>query len=96
MYAWIWRHLPFGLPGKVTGSVLLFAGAVSLLWFYVFPATAPFVEDWLLPFDGSTIEGPGSGPGAEFDDGSDPGLVDPEHDEDVPEDPHEIPYDVGE
>ena len=23
MYAWIWRKLPYGLAGKITGSVLL-------------------------------------------------------------------------
>ena len=46
MYAWIWRHLPFGLPGKIVGSVLLVAGAVAALWFWGFPAAEP-----LLPFD---------------------------------------------
>jgi hypothetical protein len=56
MYAWIWRHLPFGLPGKIIGSVLLVGGAVSLLWFWVFPATSGWVEDFLLPFDQSTID----------------------------------------
>jgi hypothetical protein len=55
MYAWIWRHLPYGLPGKVIGSLLLAAGAVSLLWFLVFPATSEWVERVLLPFDESTI-----------------------------------------
>lgn len=37
MYAWIWRHLPFGLAGKITGSVLLAAAAFALLWFLAFP-----------------------------------------------------------
>jgi hypothetical protein len=46
MYAWIWRRLPFGLAGKLTGSVLLAAAAVALLWFVVFPWAEP-----LLPFD---------------------------------------------
>jgi hypothetical protein len=46
MYAWIWRHLPFGLPGKIAGSVILVAAAVALLWYWVFPAVEP-----LLPFD---------------------------------------------
>lgn len=46
MYAWIWRHLPFGGPGKVIGSALLIAGVVAALWFWGFPAAEP-----LLPFD---------------------------------------------
>jgi hypothetical protein len=46
MYAWIWRHLPFGLPGKIVGSVILVAAAVALLWYWIFPAVEP-----LLPFD---------------------------------------------
>jgi hypothetical protein len=46
MYAWIWRRLPFGLWGKLTGSILLSAAAVALLWFVVFPWAEP-----LLPFD---------------------------------------------
>src|SRR5690606_7171084 len=41
MYGWIWRRLPFGLPGKIIGSVLLIAGAVALLWYWVFPAAEP-------------------------------------------------------
>ncbi len=46
MYAWIWRRLPFGLPGKVIGSALLVVAVVAVLWFWVFPAAEP-----LLPFD---------------------------------------------
>lgn len=46
MYAWIWRRLPFGLPGKLLGSALLIVAAVAMLWFWVFPAAEP-----LLPFD---------------------------------------------
>ncbi len=46
MYAWIWRKLPFGLPGKLIGSLLLATGAVALLWYVVFPWAEP-----LLPFD---------------------------------------------
>ena len=46
MYGWIWRKLPFGLPGKIIGSVLLVAIAAALLWFWIFPAAEP-----LLPFD---------------------------------------------
>src|SRR3954452_6721134 len=46
MYAWIWRKLPFGLWGKITGSLVLVALAASLLWYVVFPWATP-----LLPFD---------------------------------------------
>jgi len=46
VYAWIWHKLPFGLPGKVVGSVLLAAAAAAILWFWVFPAIEP-----VLPFD---------------------------------------------
>lgn len=48
MYGWIWRKLPFGLPGKVAGSVVLVAAAVALLWYVVFPAIDPY-----LPFNDS-------------------------------------------
>jgi putative effector of murein hydrolase LrgA (UPF0299 family) len=53
VYAWIWRKLPFGLPGKIIGSVLLAAAALALLWYWVFPGVEP-----LLPFDDSQIEAP--------------------------------------
>ncbi|MFD6713161.1 hypothetical protein AMK25_04725 [Micromonospora sp. TSRI0369] len=46
MYTWIWRKLPFGLPGKLIGSLLLATATVVLLWFVVFPWAEP-----LLPFD---------------------------------------------
>jgi hypothetical protein len=46
MYGWIWRKLPFGLPGKLAGSVLLIVAAVAILWYWAFPAVEP-----LLPFD---------------------------------------------
>jgi hypothetical protein len=46
VYGWIWRHLPFGLPGRIAGSVLLAAAAAALLWFLVFPAVDPH-----LPFN---------------------------------------------
>jgi hypothetical protein len=50
MYGWIWRQLPFGLPGKIIGSVLLATGAVLLLWYVVFPAIDPY-----LPFNDSVL-----------------------------------------
>jgi hypothetical protein len=78
VYAWIWRKLPFGLAGKLAGSVLIAIAAVSLLWYVVFPWAEP-----LLPFDdvqvtqdsGETGGGPGGDP-------------------DLPVDPsdHELPY----
>jgi hypothetical protein len=46
VYAWIWRHLPLGLPGKIVGSVILIAAVVALLWYWVFPTVEP-----ILPFD---------------------------------------------
>ena len=46
MYAWIWRKLPFGFWGKLTGSIGLIAATGALLWYVVFPWATP-----LLPFD---------------------------------------------
>jgi hypothetical protein len=46
MYAWIWRKLPFGLPGKIIGSLALITATGALLWYVVFPWAEP-----LLPFD---------------------------------------------
>lgn len=80
MYAWIWRKLPFGLWGKLTGSIVLATAAVALLWYVVFPWATP-----LLPFDDVQVgsetsqQEPGTGPapdGAPQDD----------------EGPDEIPY----
>jgi hypothetical protein len=52
VYGWIWRHLPFGTPGKVITSVLLAAAAVALLWFVVFP-----VLDQHLPNTAAQVTG---------------------------------------
>lgn len=59
MYAWIWRHLPFGRYGRWGGSVVLVAAAVALLWYVVFPWAEP-----ILPFDDVQVgtEVPGGGP----------------------------------
>jgi hypothetical protein len=46
VYGWIWRHLPFGLPGRIVGSLVLVSAAAALLWYLVFPAVDP-----LLPFN---------------------------------------------
>jgi hypothetical protein len=53
VYQWIWRKLPFGLPGKIVGSVLLAAAFAALLWYWVFPAA-----ESLLPFEDAQIDAP--------------------------------------
>jgi hypothetical protein len=53
VYGWIWRRLPFGLPGKVAGAALLVAAAVALLWYVAFPALDPH-----LPFNDGQVTGP--------------------------------------
>ncbi|HEU0131251.1 MAG TPA: hypothetical protein VFQ85_09715 [Mycobacteriales bacterium] len=50
MYVWIWRHLPFGLPGKIAGSLLLLAAACAVLFLVVFPWVEPRV-----PFNQVTV-----------------------------------------
>jgi hypothetical protein len=59
VYAWIWHRLPFGLWGRLAGSVLLATAAVALLWFVVFPWAEP-----LLPFDDVQVTQDGGPPGA--------------------------------
>src|SRR3954451_6086533 len=51
MYVWIWRRLPGGLPGKLVGSLVLLAGALSLLFFFVFP-----YAERRLPFQDITVD----------------------------------------
>lgn len=58
MYGWIWRKLPFGMPGKVGISLALVAGVGLLLWYLVFPAAEP-----LLPFDDVQVTDDGGGNG---------------------------------
>ncbi|MGS2614065.1 hypothetical protein ACVCAH_05965 [Micromonospora sp. LZ34] len=81
MYAWIWRKLPFGLPGKLAGSVLIAAAMVALLWYVVFPWAEP-----LLPFDDVQVTQDSGVPG---DPGGDvvPGDA-------PPGDEHDLPYDT--
>lgn len=90
MYAWIWRKLPFGLPGKLAGSVLLAVAAIALLWYVLFPWAEP-----LLPFDdvqvtqdsgGSEAPGPSGTP-----DG--PGVGNPGVTTVPTEEGHELYYD---
>jgi hypothetical protein len=54
VYGWIWRKLPFGLPGKIIGSLLLIGAVMWVLWYHVFPAVEP-----MLPFDDVQV-GPSS------------------------------------
>nr|MDT0662796.1 hypothetical protein [Micromonospora sp. DSM 115978] len=87
MYAWIWSKLPFGLPGKLVGSLLLTTAALALLWYVVFPWAEP-----LLPFDDVQVTQDSEGPSAPADDpgGQQPGG---EGSEPAPED-HDLPYDT--
>ncbi|GIJ79861.1 hypothetical protein SAMN05443287_107232 [Micromonospora phaseoli] len=88
MYAWIWRKLPFGLPGKLAGSLLIATTAVALLWYVVFPWAEP-----LLPFDDVQVTQEDSGvPGAPGDDVI-PGDDGPADDA-PPGDEHDLPYDT--
>ncbi|GAA0474540.1 hypothetical protein Ade02nite_75180 [Paractinoplanes deccanensis] len=78
MYAWIWRKLPFGFWGKLTGSLGLIAATTALLWYVVFPWATP-----LLPFDDVQV-----GTGTEQQ-GPDGNVVDPSSEDEAPD---EIPY----
>jgi len=81
MYAWIWRKLPFGLPGKIIGSLALIAATGALLWYVVFPWAEP-----LLPFDDVQVTQDTDDPGGSRDAG-----VTGEQDQ-VDEDDNSIPY----
>ncbi|MGN9803203.1 hypothetical protein [Micromonospora sp. L32] len=82
MYSWIWRKLPFGLAGKISGSLLLAAATVALLWYVVFPWAEPLVT----PFDDVQVTQDTGVPG----DPGDPGV-----EQDAPSgDEHELPYDT--
>ncbi len=73
MYAWIWRKLPFGVWGKLTGSLALLAATGSLLWYVVFPWATP-----LLPFGDVQV-----GTGSQLNSGpaqQDPNAVTPHSD----------------
>lgn len=81
MYGWIWRKLPFGLPGKLVGSLLIASAMVALLWYVVFPWAEP-----LLPFDDVQVTQESGEPG-------DVGVV-PGDGEATPGDGHDLPYDI--
>jgi hypothetical protein len=78
VYAWIWRHLPFGRAGRLIGSLLLVSLVGALLWYVVFPWAEP-----LLPFDDVQVTDqsgdPGGGPG-------------PTGDEPTDSSDHDLPY----
>ena len=80
MYAWIWRKLPFGVPGKIIGSLLLVTLVVAALWFKGFPLAEP-----LLPFDDVNVTDQGGDPGG----GVGPDGVDPSGQ--IPGDDHDLP-----
>jgi hypothetical protein len=84
MYGWIWRHLPFGRPGKFVGSLLLTGLAAALLWYVVFPWAEP-----LLPFDDVQVTQDGGAPGGDEPvPVGEPGGADPE----PTGDEHDLPY----
>jgi hypothetical protein len=98
MYAWIWRKLPLGLPGKLAGSLALAVGAVAMLWWVVFPWLDPFVEQTLLPWNDGQLEGDFAPAGGNP---ADPGLpavptiqdtVGP--DGEILDDEHDLPYET--
>ena len=83
MYAWIWRKLPFGLYGKLTGSLALVLATGALLWYVVFPWAEP-----LLPFDDVQVE---TSTGDQGPAQQDPGLG---PDDPADEEGFELPYDT--
>jgi hypothetical protein len=82
MYAWIWRKLPFGFWGKLTGSIGLIAATGALLWYVIFPWATP-----LLPFDDVQV---GSGTEQQGPAQEDPNVISSGSADD--EGPDEIPY----
>ncbi|WP_250031968.1 hypothetical protein [Paractinoplanes maris] len=82
MYAWIWRKLPFGFWGKLTGSLGLLAATTALLWYVVFPWATP-----LLPFDDVQVGNGTEQIGTTTDDSDVTVPGDPDH-----EAPEDIPY----
>jgi hypothetical protein len=60
MYSWIWRHLPFGLAGRLVGSLLIVGALAALLWYQVFPN----VEQYMPFTDGQVTSDGGDTGGA--------------------------------
>ena len=50
MYVWLWRHLPGPLLSRILQALVLFAGAVVLLFFVIFPRV-----EALLPYSDVTV-----------------------------------------
>ena len=83
MYGWIWRKLPFGLPGKLVGSLLIASAMVALLWYVVFPWAEP-----LLPFDDVQVTQDSGDPAGDVVPGGGEGDDAPAGDD------HDLPYDT--
>jgi hypothetical protein len=71
MFSWIWRHLPFGLAGRIIGSLVLTGGLAAILWYGVFPN----IEQYMPFTDGQVTSDSGNEPGA---DTIDPSLPRPD------------------
>ena len=84
MYAWIWRKLPFGLYGKLTGSLVLMTAIAALLWYVVFPWAQP-----LLPFDDVQVGTSTGDQGPAEQDPNAPGLG---PDDDPDDEGFDLPY----
>jgi hypothetical protein len=56
VYAWIWRRLPYGVPGKLGGFAALVVSIVALLWYVIFPAVEPN-----MPFNDGQMHDSGGG-----------------------------------
>ena len=84
MYAWLWRKLPFGLPGKLIGALGLAVATVALLWYVVFPWAEP-----ILPFDDVQV---GTDGGVPADDVAPPPTPSPGETQ-HPGDDYDVPYD---
>ena len=72
MYSWIWRHLPFGKPGRIVGSLVLVAALGAALWYGVFPR----IEQYVPGTDGQVTSG--NGDGDAVNPSSDPSLPPPD------------------
>jgi hypothetical protein len=60
VYSWIWRHLPFGLPGRIIGSLLLVGAVAALMWYQLFPN----IEQYMPFTDGQITTSDSDNPGA--------------------------------
>jgi hypothetical protein len=53
VYGALWRNIPGGLPGKLSGCAALLLVALALLFFVVFPLVEP-----RLPWNDVTVNSP--------------------------------------